>query len=345
MNRLILTNSLIDNALPKDKPYALSDARVPGLLVIVNPSGRKTFCLRLQAFRKFLGVFPFMDIKAARKEAVLCHSKHLQEIELKKKSASRRIIMPLNDLIDEYFKFKESSLGAKTLEKYRYTWKKYASEQLGSILISEITDTDINNLFMDLQGTKSCIKKLQHILIPAFRYGRQRGYSVACLTPDQWLKVKINGKDRYFTSGELKNLFCLMNQREDNTILAGSVIEQLTALRILIYTGCRVGEILNVKWSDVFPEEGYIQLWKTKTKKGRLVPLSENLQVLIKKPLTHKVSDYLFTSFTEPSKPMAHGTLTHTWLQLMDEGKFNRGDTERLCVHSLRHTFITVNWR
>jgi integrase len=283
-----------------------------------------------------------MKVSASRREAIAYHEQHSKEIALKKRSGGQKNMMPLNSLIEEYFTFKQASLGAKTLEKYRYTWKKYASERLGSILISEITDTDINNLLMDLHQIKSCIKKLKLILVPAFRYARQRGHSVAPVSADNWMNVKSNSKERYFTCGELKSLFSLIAQRDENSVLPGSVQQQLNVFRLLVYTGCRVGEILSLQWKDVFLEDGYLQLWKTKTKKGRLVPLSDPLQKLMRNAQNHKINDYVFNSFMDSSNPMAHGTLTHTWLQLMEEGKFNEGEGERLCIHSLRHTFITV---
>jgi integrase len=342
MSRIKLTHSLIQQALPKEKPYALSDSCVPGLQLVVNPSGRKTFSFRSQNFRKALGIFPLMKVSASRREAIAYHEQHSKEIALKKRSGGQKNMMPLNSLIEEYFTFKQASLGAKTLEKYRYTWKKYASERLGSILISEITDTDINNLLMDLHQIKSCIKKLKLILVPAFRYARQRGHSVAPVSADNWMNVKSNSKERYFTCGELKSLFSLIAQRDENSVLPGSVQQQLNVFRLLVYTGCRVGEILSLQWKDVFLEDGYLQLWKTKTKKGRLVPLSDPLQKLMRNAQNHKINDYVFNSFMDSSNPMAHGTLTHTWLQLMEEGKFNEGEGERLCIHSLRHTFITV---
>lgn len=46
MNRLKITNTLIERFQPRGKAYALADSVVPGLLVIINPSRVKTFCLR-----------------------------------------------------------------------------------------------------------------------------------------------------------------------------------------------------------------------------------------------------------------------------------------------------------
>ncbi|GAO97638.1 hypothetical protein Cva_00274 [Caedimonas varicaedens] len=83
MNRLKITNTMIEKAQPNGRAYALADAVVPGLLVIINPSGVKTFCLRLQSFRKKLGVYPYDKIEVARQKGIECHSEHLQEIRMK----------------------------------------------------------------------------------------------------------------------------------------------------------------------------------------------------------------------------------------------------------------------
>jgi len=88
MTRIKLTNTLVRKALPKDKPYSLSDYVVPGLLLTINPSGKKTFSLRLQNFKKKLGNFPVDDVSAARQKSIQCYADHFEEIKIKNQRKS-----------------------------------------------------------------------------------------------------------------------------------------------------------------------------------------------------------------------------------------------------------------
>ena len=49
-------------------------------------------------------------------------------------------------------------------------------------------------------------------------------------------------------------------------------------ISFLIYTGCRKGEILNLKWDDVDMKNGIIAIKGTKTKYDRYIPISEALR-------------------------------------------------------------------
>jgi integrase len=342
MNRLKITDTMIENAQPKDKPYALADSVVPGLLVIINPSGVKTFCLRLQSFRKKIAVYPYDKIRSARQKGIECHSEHLQEIRMKNQRKDPNLTLPVHKLVDEYLEFKKSSLSEKTWKEYVYTWNKCGRETLGDIFISELTDTHVNELFIQLKDTYSHTETLKIILLSAFKYGKQKGYPVAALDGDSWIRYKRPVKERYFTSGELSTFNRLVQERKNRSVSYGNLHQQMIALQLLLYTGCRCSEILELKWSDVFFKEGYVQLWKTKTRKGRLVPLSDRVCALLEEAQRYQGDTYVFTSVTDPDKPISYNTFQTVWYNLIKEGKFNQEGVERLRLHSLRHTFITA---
>ena len=52
-------------------------------------------------------------------------------------------------------------------------------------------------------------------------------------------------------------------------------------ITFLIYTGCRKGEALNLKWDDVDIKNGMIAIKGTKTKYDRYIPISKPLKALL----------------------------------------------------------------
>ena len=70
MNRtVLLTASMVRKAKAQDQEYALSDARQPGLLLRVQPSGAKSWCIRLGSKRITLGPVSEINLRDARSEA------------------------------------------------------------------------------------------------------------------------------------------------------------------------------------------------------------------------------------------------------------------------------------
>jgi len=346
MPRVKLTDAVVSAALPQKTIYDLNDTETRGLQCIINPRGKKTFKLRVRNFEKKIGTFPIVKCAEARKIALMWYGELIKGDKpgSKKETLSKKKDVTVDSVIQEYLDYKQSgknALASSTFYDYNWTWKKYISPALGNKLVSQLTDVDINIYFASLKETYSHAQASRVILKPALEYGESMGYAVATLRPDKWLKFKTNKRERYFTAGELKRLHELIAEGHKKK-LQGAQYKQLIVLELLVYTGCRCGEILNLRWSDVFLEEGYIQLWKTKTKKGRIIPIGPTIHNLLSKVPRFTEATYVFSLTKNSHAPIAYKSLITLWLSMMKQGKFNETDIESLTIHSLRHTFITV---
>ncbi len=69
----ILTQAFLNSLRPRDKRYEESDAQVPGLRIVIQPSDARSWALRYRfgdKARKYtIGPFPLIDLKTARKKA------------------------------------------------------------------------------------------------------------------------------------------------------------------------------------------------------------------------------------------------------------------------------------
>lgn len=349
MPRAKLTDALIASSLPQEKVYDLNDTEIPGLQCVINPKGKKTFKLRVKNVQKQIGRYPLMKCAEARKIALIWHGELIREgtLESKEEQSSIKEIT-VDDLIKEYLDYRQSSrhaLETGTLCQYKSVWKKHLSPALGQTLVSKLTDIMVNGYLASLSQVSSRINASRNILKPALEHGEKMGYAVPVLRPEKWLMSASGKRERYFTSGELSRLQEIINELNNTKGKRRSRYKQLTILEILMYTGCRCGEILKMRWEDVFLEEGYIQLWKTKTKKGRIIPIVAPIDDLIlKTPRVHN-EPYVFFSTIKSSYPLHYGPLSRFWRSVMKKGNFNDRDIEHLTIHSLRHTYITAAHR
>ena len=107
--------------------------------------------------------------------------------------------------------------------------------------------------------------------------------------------------------------------------------EFIDSVLIMIYTGCRISELLAIKTEDIHLEERWIDLKGTKTKAARrIVPIHKKIMPLIEKRMT---GEYLFEV---SGKQIKYNPYTKFFFEPMCEA-FGLEHTP----HECRHSFAT----
>ena len=132
-----------------------------------------------------------------------------------------------------------------------------------------------------------------------------------------------------------------LNELSRLKTLSDSDIEKLIAgatnkltrdlITFLIYTGCRKGEALNLKWDDVDMQNDVIAIKGTKTKHDRYIPISKPLKDLLSR--IEKVQDCLYLFNRNGAKLTDFKRSFHTACK-------NAG-LKDLHIHDLRHVFAS----
>lgn len=107
----------------------------------------------------------------------------------------------------------------------------------------------------------------------------------------------------------------------------------VVALRLLLLTGCRVGEILSLRWQNVDLERRLLLLPDSKTG-AKSIFLSQPAVDLLRSHPRLAGSDFVFTG-DRPGKPIA--SLRKTWERLCKAAKI-----EGVRLHDLRHSYASV---
>jgi len=113
-----------------------------------------------------------------------------------------------------------------------------------------------------------------------------------------------------------------------------------TIFMILLDTGLRIGELVNLKMDDIHMDEGYLKVMG-KGKKERIVPMGNNAQKALQR--------YLFRFRPKPTNPVINNVflstsskpLTENSMKLMFTRLAKRSGVYRLHAHLCRHTFAT----
>ena len=154
----------------------------------------------------------------------------------------------------------------------------------------------------------------------------------------KWKKLETNpaqGVKKLKTEDSKKRRF--LTDEECNQLLTASPPELYPIFFVLIYTGMRKGELINLEWKDIDFHRGVIKIqrksfWVPKTGE-REIPMNKKVEEIIRK--LPRTGNLVFTSANgEALKP---NTVRK---QLMDVAK-KAGLLDLTEVHALRHTFAS----
>lgn len=129
---------------------------------------------------------------------------------------------------------------------------------------------------------------------------------------------------RFLSDDEERILFELLD--------AMNYAAQAEAIKVLLYTGFRCGELWKLEKRDVNLAEGTLTLWKTKNGRARTIPILDCIMPIIKRRMKNSDTDHIFP---EGSNPWLRNAWEHVReLMGMDADP-------QFVPHMLRHTCAT----
>ncbi|MHB1665448.1 MAG: tyrosine-type recombinase/integrase [bacterium] len=201
--------------------------------------------------------------------------------------------------------------------------------------ITDITQSDIKEYQLK--------RKLEVIVMPRNLNKRESEISFAylnkeililsnffnyCIEKDLIEKNPCAGIKKLNTLSRLKTL----SDKDIDKLIAGAT-NKLTKdlISFLIYTGCRKGEALNLKWDDADLQNNVIAIKGTKTKYDRYIPISKPLKALLTGIEKHRDCLYVFNK---------NGTKLSDFKRSFHTACKNAG-LKDMHIHDLRHVFAS----
>jgi integrase len=322
------------------------DDELAGFGVRVTARGIKSFLLnyRTRAGRErryTLGRFPEWSAVAAREEAETLRYEISKGADPMDQREKERGEPTLEDLSERYMtEYAEKEKRPSSLRNDRQMLANIILPKLGKLKLSAITSRDINALHGSLRETPYRANRVLALLSKMFSLASEW----------QWLDSNpVRGVKRYdedqkevwLSIGQLRRLELALSEYPDQ--------QAADAIRLLIVTGAREGEVLAATWDQFDLKRG---VWTkpshhTKQKKIEHVPLNRAAIGILRD--MSKESVYLF-----PGKAGARVTVRRPWVQVCrasglaiaekiagKRGKLLSVWKPTVRIHDLRHTFAS----
>jgi integrase len=329
------------------------DETQPSLAVRVSPTGQKVFYVyyrlkdrgRLTPSQAYcLGSFPTTTVQQARNEAIILVGKVKAGEDPAKERKDKKEAVKVAEAAktvaaawDEFYAVHSPNIKPHTKAQYEGIARLYIIPELGKMKIDEVTSRDITKLYRTMKDKPYMANRFVAVLSVFFNWCEDEDidYRPANTNPTRSVKSK---KKKY---EEKKKTDFLTDEQLAAIGPALSALEKsgevsplpAAALRLLIFTGMRVMEVLTLKWEYLDLENGLARLPDSKTG-AKVVPLSgPAVDVLRNLP---RFSDYVFPSDLSKSKHLEG--LRTPWISLCAKAELK----DRWRIHDLRHAFASM---
>lgn len=310
----------------------LYDTELRGFLVLAQPSGRKSYVVRYRtpggAWRKLtIGTVAELDPDAAREIArdALAAARRGED------PARARNAPTVADLAARFMAEHAARLRPGTARNYRILWDRHILPRIGRIRVVDLQRRDVAALHDAMRATPHNANRALEVVAKALNMAEVWGWRDEGTNPARHVAAyPEQHRQRTLTDGELSRLWTALDRLE-----ADQAVPAAQLIRLLILTGCRVGEWRLARWAWIDRERALLRLPADAAKTGaRDVHLPpQAIEILDGLP---RVSVYVLPGVT--GGPI--GGLGKIWRRL--RASIGLDDVR---LHDLRHTVGSLGHR
>ena len=330
---LKLTKRTVDAISPTGADHFVWDQHLAGFGVRVSPKGQKSFLIQYRyqgrTQRMRLGRLGLITADDARKKARIL----LGEAEAGKNPAlaasTRRKAPKLNEVSERFIKeHVKIRLKPSTQQNYISVLKNYVLPVLGHKRITDITLADLSALHTSLSKKPSQANRSVLVMSKLLNLSEQWGLRTMGSNPCRHIQLfKDKKRNRFLDKLELKRLWTTLDEAYDEGMVG---LYALNAYKLLILTGCRLGEIQTLKWSYI--RGNRVEFPDSKTGYKRL-PLNAAAMEILRQTPKQDGNPYVICG----EKVGTHiVNLQKSWRRIRV-----KAGLDDLRIHDLRHTFAS----
>jgi integrase len=355
-----ITKRVVDCLEARSREFTVWDAQMPGFGVRVRPTGAKSYVVvyragagRLAPVRRYtIGRTGKLTPEAARSRAKALLGEVANGRDPACEKTTERGTPTIDGLID---RFLNEHIGPKrksgTAAFYRHILTKIVRPELGAAKADKLTRAQIAKLHAKLQRTPFQANRVLAVMGSMYAFAGRVGAVPEGTNPTRKIdKFKEHRRERFLTSEELERLGSAIREAETaglpwdvntGTPNARHLVKPsnrytkigpsaAAALRLLLFTGCRLREILRLKWEHVDLERGVLFLADSKTGRKTVILNAPALAVL---QSLDRIGSYVVLG-DDAEKPRSD--LKRPW-----EAVSRHAGLPGVRLHDLRHTYAS----
>ncbi|MCR9279929.1 MAG: site-specific integrase [Pseudomonadaceae bacterium] len=327
-----LTDTVAAKSRPKPKEYSIRDTAFQGFALRVQPSGAKSWVLRLRVGGKLrrltIGSAESMGAEEARIRAHQLRVEHSDTV-IVHIAPEDAPAMTFRELAAEFLKAKDGIWKPSTVKSFKTYLRSQLIPAFGHRPINHLTTAEIATWFHTYSAARAGgANQALTLFRTCLKFARDTG-RLPKDAPDPSSPIRKNtrrARGRLLNSKELAKLGAWLEAPQLRWL------DIADAIHLILLTGCRSGEIAGLKWSHV--DKDHLKLQAAKTG-NREVVLTDPAKVILERRRTGAKSSYVFPSKNDPDKPI--GELHIPWRNI----RRRIGLSESIRLHDLRHTYAS----
>jgi integrase len=355
-----ITKRLVDGLKSQADEFAVWDSKLPGFGVRVRPSGAMSYIVVYRAgsgrgapVRRFtIASVGKTTPEAARRQAKAILGAVAHGRDPAGERAAEWGTLTISELADHFMaEHVEQKRKRGTALFYRHLLDKIIRPELGGVKADKLTRAQVAKLHGSLRATPFQANRVLAVIGSMYAFASRIGVVTEGMNPARRIdKFKEHRRERFLTSEELERLGSALREAE-TTGIPWDVEEAkpgakhlakaenrftkvspfaTAAIRLLLFTGCRLREILHLRWEQVDLERGLLFLADSKTGKKTVVLNAPALAVLTD---LDRGGSYVVPG-DDPEKPRAD--LKRPW-----DAVAKSAELGGVRLHDLRHTYAS----
>ena len=357
-NRVKITKKVVEGLSPSERDVIVWDNEIKGFGIKVTPTGKRSYILFYrnasgQQRKPTIGQHGAITAEQARTTAKLWLADVTKGVDVSRVRSKARTAPTVADLADRYLtEYAELHKKPRSVATDRSNLRNHVLPLLGKHRVVDVTRSDIDSVKIAVKEGKTArslaAKARGRSIIKggpgiANRVVALLSKMFACAVewemretnPAQGVrKFKEQRKDRFLDTDEIVRLHQALDEADTSNSLSPYAT---AAIRVLLLTGLRLGEVRDLTWEEVDVANRMLRLKDTKTGK-RNVPINNDaFEIIMALPQlgaeARSPKAMVFPSL-RTNGPMS---LTRPWYAIRLAANISDDAT----IHTLRHTFAS----
>jgi len=342
-----LTKRSVENFEPAPSAIVRYDDNLAGFGVRVMPSGRRYYFVRYRnkhgRARWFtIGEHGKITVDGARAKARQIFQSVADGGDPSGEREAFRTAPTVTDLLDRYIaEHVEQRNRPATGAAFKGIVERDIRPALGRLNVAAVTRQDIDRFHRSKSATPRQANLALAICSKAFGLAELWEMRATGTNPCSKIeRFRENHRERFLSGDELARLGATLRQAETVGLKAGGgtlyrrVIT--AAIELLLFTGCRLSEVLNLQWEHIDFDKSTIALPETKSGRPQLVTMNAPARQVLKVLEAGKASGWVLPSAFEAKRRLSKSTLEKSWQAIRAAAQLSD-----VRLHDLRHTVGT----